>query len=79
MDVNTTIQDLKKQMEELKQSNENNQLAMVVFSGELDKLLAAFIIATGVPRHSEKRNSRPREKIFLVKCSGSCCQRVPPG
>lgn len=47
MDVNTTIQDLKKQMKDLEQSNERNQLAMVVFSGELDKLLAAFIIATG--------------------------------
>ena len=47
MDVNATIQDLKKQMEDLKQSTEENQLAMVVFSGDLDKLLAAFIIATG--------------------------------
>ena len=47
MDVNATIQDLKKQMEDLKRTNEKNQLAMVVFSGELDKLLAAFIIATG--------------------------------
>lgn len=47
MDVNATIQDLKKQMDDLKQSNEKNQLAMVVFSGDLDKLLAAFIIATG--------------------------------
>jgi peroxiredoxin family protein len=47
MDVNATIQDLKKQLEDLKQSNEKNQLAMVVFSGDLDKLLAAFIIATG--------------------------------
>jgi len=47
MDVNATIQDLKKQMDDLKQSDEKNQLAMVVFSGDLDKLLAAFIIATG--------------------------------
>jgi peroxiredoxin family protein len=26
---------------------ENNKLSMVVFSGDMDKLMAAFIIATG--------------------------------
>ena len=47
MDVNKEIESLKKQMAELKDSPEKNQLSMVVFSGDLDKLLAAFIIATG--------------------------------
>jgi peroxiredoxin family protein len=47
MDVNESIEMLKKQMNELKDSTEKNKLSMVVFSGDLDKLLAAFIIATG--------------------------------
>jgi peroxiredoxin family protein len=47
MDVSESIEMLKKQMDELKDSAEKNKLSMVVFSGDLDKLLAAFIIATG--------------------------------
>jgi peroxiredoxin family protein len=47
MDIKETIGMMKKQMEELKTATEKNQLAMVVFSGDLDKLLAAFIIANG--------------------------------
>ena len=46
MDIQKTIDDLKSQMGQLQQSNKN-KLSMVVFSGDLDKLLAAFIIATG--------------------------------
>ena len=47
MNVNESMELLKKQMGELKDATEKNQLAMVVFSGDLDKLLAAFIIANG--------------------------------
>jgi len=47
MNVNESMELLKKQMGELKEATEKNQLAMVVFSGDLDKLLAAFIIANG--------------------------------
>ncbi|HOO71656.1 MAG TPA: DsrE/DsrF/DrsH-like family protein [Spirochaetota bacterium] len=46
MDVQGSLDDLRKQMEELKDSTKN-KLSMVVFSGDLDKLLASFIIATG--------------------------------
>jgi peroxiredoxin family protein len=46
MDVQTTLDELKSQMGELRDSSKN-KLSMVVFSGDLDKLLAAFIIATG--------------------------------
>jgi len=45
MDVNKELESLKKQVEDLKGGN--NKLSMVVFSGDLDKLLASFIIATG--------------------------------
>jgi peroxiredoxin family protein len=48
------MQELEKQLEELKNKFESmekkqasNQLSMVVFNGDLDKALAAFIIATG--------------------------------
>jgi peroxiredoxin family protein len=46
MDVNQTIEQIQKDMAELKDSSQS-KLSMVVFSGDLDKLLAAFIIATG--------------------------------
>ncbi len=48
-----TAVDLAKQLEELKRKVENikpgaeDKLSIVVFSGDLDKVLAAFIIATG--------------------------------
>ena len=41
------INELKSQMEALKGRAPENKLAMVVFSGELDKVLAALVIATG--------------------------------
>ena len=47
MDINESIESIKKQMEELKDSKEEKKLSMIVFSGDLDKLLASFIIATG--------------------------------
>ncbi len=46
MDVQQTLGELRSRMEELKDANQN-KLSMVVFSGDLDKLLASFIIATG--------------------------------
>lgn len=46
MDIQKTISDLQAQMQELKDSTQN-KLSMVVFSGDLDRLLASFIIANG--------------------------------
>jgi peroxiredoxin family protein len=46
MDVALSLEDLKSQVAEMKEGSKN-KLSMVVFSGDLDKLLAAFIIATG--------------------------------
>lgn len=44
----TQVADLQAQLEELKASSiPEDKLSMVVFSGDLDRLLAAFIIATG--------------------------------
>lgn len=48
-----TINDLSKQLEELKKKVENipsgpeDRVSIIVFSGDLDKVLAAFVIATG--------------------------------
>lgn len=47
MDVNKTVTELKKELDALKSDTPDNKLSMVVFSGDLDKQLAAFIIATG--------------------------------
>ena len=46
MDVQKVIESLQKEMSEVRDERKN-KLSMVVFSGDLDKLLAAFIIATG--------------------------------
>ncbi|HPP50579.1 MAG TPA: DsrE/DsrF/DrsH-like family protein [Spirochaetota bacterium] len=46
MDVNKTLEDIQNQIKEI-QDGRKDKLSMVVFSGDLDKLLAAFIIATG--------------------------------
>jgi len=54
MDMEQRIQELENQLGQLKntvvnleKNRDQNKLAMVVFSGDLDKALAAFIIATG--------------------------------
>jgi len=41
------VSDLKTQLDTLSKNAPENKLAMVVFSGDLDKVLASFIIATG--------------------------------
>ncbi len=45
--VQAQIVELKQQLEAVSQRTPQNKLSMIVFSGELDKVLAAFIIATG--------------------------------
>ncbi|HNW28404.1 MAG TPA: DsrE/DsrF/DrsH-like family protein [Spirochaetota bacterium] len=46
MDIQQALDSLKNEMSELRDERKN-KLSMVVFSGDLDKLLAAFIIGTG--------------------------------
>ncbi|NOQ22483.1 MAG: NADH dehydrogenase FAD-containing subunit [Candidatus Aegiribacteria sp.] len=41
------IQELKDRIELLERNNPKDKLSIIVFSGSLDKLIAAFIIATG--------------------------------
>jgi peroxiredoxin family protein len=43
----TQFEELKTQVEALSNKTVDNKLSMVVFSGDLDKVLAAFVIATG--------------------------------
>jgi peroxiredoxin family protein len=45
--IETQIAELKAQLDALKASAPENKLAMVVFSGDMDKVLASFVIATG--------------------------------
>jgi peroxiredoxin family protein len=48
IDLQRQVNELQAQIEEMKTSSiPEDKLSMVVFSGDLDKLLAAFIIATG--------------------------------
>lgn len=46
-EIQKQIAQLKAQMESLSEATPSNKLSMIVFSGDLDKVLAAFIIATG--------------------------------
>ena len=46
IDVEAQLAELKKKVSEMEAGREN-KLAMIVFSGDMDKLLAAMIIATG--------------------------------
>ena len=46
-DLEAQIEELKSQLSAVQKRSPSNKLAMVVFSGDLDKALAAFIIATG--------------------------------
>jgi len=46
MDIQQTLDSIQKEIGEIRDERKN-KLSMVVFSGDLDKLLAAFIIATG--------------------------------
>ena len=41
------IKNIEEQLEDLKRNKPEDQLSMVVFSGDLDRMLAAFIIAVG--------------------------------
>ena len=45
--LETQFEDLKAQVDALSKKAVDNKLSMVVFSGDLDKVLAAFVIATG--------------------------------
>jgi peroxiredoxin family protein len=45
--LETQFEELKSQVDALSKNTVENKLSMVVFSGELDKVLAAFVIATG--------------------------------
>lgn len=51
--LNEQIEELKKKVEALEKGTEE-QISMVVFSGDLDKLLAAMIIATGAAAYDMK-------------------------
>jgi peroxiredoxin family protein len=46
-DLEAQVQMLEKQMKKMQANQQNDQLSIVVFSGDLDKVLAAMIIATG--------------------------------
>jgi len=45
--LETQFEELKSQVDALSKKTVDNKLSMVVFSGDLDKVLAAFVIATG--------------------------------
>ena len=46
-EIEKQIADLKAQVDSLSQNQPENKISMIVFSGDLDKALAAFVIATG--------------------------------
>jgi len=53
-DLETRVKELEEAVEMLKANSPEDKLSMVVMSGDLDKLLAAFIIATGASAMFDK-------------------------
>lgn len=53
-ELESKIEKLEKEIEIIKANQPKDQLSMVVMSGDLDKLLASFIIATGAAAMYEK-------------------------
>jgi peroxiredoxin family protein len=53
-ELETRLKELEEQIELLQQNIPGDQLSMVVFSGDLDHLLAAFIIAVGAAAMYER-------------------------
>lgn len=45
--LKSQLDELQKQMESIAKSQPDNKMSLVVFSGDLDKVLAAFVIANG--------------------------------
>jgi peroxiredoxin family protein len=45
--IEKQIAEIKQQLQDLSGRTQENKLSMVVFSGDLDKVLASFVIATG--------------------------------
>lgn len=45
--IETQLADMKSQLDALQKKSPQNKLSMICFSGDLDKALASFIIATG--------------------------------
>ena len=45
--IEKQVAELKAQMESISKNSAENKLSMIVFSGDLDKILAAFVIGTG--------------------------------
>lgn len=55
MELETQIQELKSKIARL-EAGTKDQLSMVIFSGDMDKILAALIIATGAAAYDMKVN-----------------------
>ena len=45
--IESQLEEFKKKLETLEKKTPENKIAMIVFSGDLDKVLAAFVIGTG--------------------------------
>ncbi|UCG07552.1 MAG: DsrE/DsrF/DrsH-like family protein [Desulfobacterales bacterium] len=45
--VETQLEELKSSLEALNKKTAENKLAMIIFSGDMDKVLASFVIASG--------------------------------
>jgi peroxiredoxin family protein len=45
--IETQLEELRAQVEAVSKRTAENKLAMIVFSGDMDKVLASFVIATG--------------------------------
>ena len=91
--IETQLAEMKAQLDALQKKSPENKLSMICFSGDLDKALASFIIATGAvamgmdvvmfftfwgtPVLRDANKSAGRQGHHGEKCSVPCCPRVP--
>ena len=47
LELENQVKTLENQLKKLQEAQPNDQISIIVFSGDLDKVLAAMIIATG--------------------------------
>ena len=85
-DVQQQIDEIKSKLESLPKTTRENKLSMIVFSGDLDRVLASFIIATGAVAMGMEvvmfftfwgtpvlrdKNKKPGEKDLMGKMFGA--------
>jgi hypothetical protein len=90
--VEAQIEALQSQIAAMEKRIPSNKISMIVFSGDMDKVLAAFVIATGAVAMGmdvvmfftfwgtpilRDKTKKAGGRTPWVKCSAPCCPKAP--